>query len=129
MHFVVFHIFGFDRPESPQAYVESNEAFPNASIRDFPEEFLCKMQAGGGRRRASRLSGIKPSDSVPGPAAPPDIRRQGHFPKALKNLQKNALIKKLNDLIAAGAASITCALSSPFPKTSSVPGCVLRPDG
>ena len=96
MHLVIFDIFFFDRPERPQADVESDEDFFYAFIADLLEQFFRKVQACRRSRCAAAFVGIDRLVFIGVFHLFVDIRRERHF----TDLVDDALVSELDDTAA-----------------------------
>ena len=100
VHLVVFDVFFFDRPERPQADVESDEDFFHAFIADLLEQFFRKVQACRRSRCAAAFVGIDRLVFIGVFHLFVDIRRKRHFTDLVDDVVEIALVGELDDTAA-----------------------------
>ena len=97
---MIFDIFFFDRPERPQADVESDEDFFYAFIADLLEQFFRKVQACRRSRCAAAFVGIDRLVFIGVFHLFVDIRRERHFTDLVDDVVEIALVGELDDTAA-----------------------------
>ena len=99
VHGVILNVFLLDRAEGPQTNMQRHVANAHAFGGNSLQQLLRKMQPRRRRGRTSKRSGIDRLIPLAVLQFLLDIRWQRHLPESFENLQKNALIVKLQDLV------------------------------